>query len=163
MNDELIEKARECLDALQAEGLMVATVESCTGGLIAAALTEIPGSSASVDRGFVTYSNEAKADLVGVPMALIETHGAVSPEVAEAMAQGGLARSKADVAVAVTGVAGPGGSDFKPEGLVCFHAIHRDGGALAERVEFGPIGRANVRRETALKALGMVADLARRP
>lgn len=163
MNDELIEKARECLEALQAKGLMVATVESCTGGLIAAALTEIPGSSASVDRGFVTYSNEAKADLVGVPMALIETHGAVSPEVAEAMAGGGLKRSKADIAVAVTGVAGPGGSEFKPEGLVCFHAARRSGAEINARVEFGAIGRANVRRKTVLKALEMVIGLTGRP
>lgn len=161
--DGLTDKARECLDALRSKGLMVAAVESCTGGLIAAALTEIPGSSVSVDRGFVTYSNEAKADLVGVPMALIETHGAVSPEVAKAMATGGLARSKADVAVAVTGVAGPGGSEFKPEGLVCFHAVRRGGGEIDARIEFGAIGRSNVRRKTVLQALDMVISLAGRP
>lgn len=161
MNDALTSKAAETLAALQAADLMVATVESCTGGLIAAALTEIPGSSASVDRGFVTYSNEAKADLVGVPMSLIDTHGAVSVEVAEAMAHGGLARARADIAVAVTGIAGPGGSDVKPEGLVCFHALHRNGAFRAERIEFGAIGRANVRAKTVLKALDMVIDLSK--
>ncbi|MEO1612837.1 MAG: nicotinamide-nucleotide amidohydrolase family protein, partial [Pseudomonadota bacterium] len=141
MTPELVEKARETLEALQASGLMVAAVESCTGGLIAAALTEVPGSSVSVERGFVTYSNAAKTELVGVSPDLIEAHGAVSPQVAAAMAAGGLARSRADIAVAVTGIAGPGGSDFKPEGLVCFHAARRGSGSLADRIEFGAIGR----------------------
>lgn len=156
----LIEKASETLAAFQAKGLTIATVESCTGGLIAAALTEVPGSSATMERGFVTYSNAAKTELVGVDPALIEAHGAVSPEVAAAMARGGLDRSAADIAVAVTGIAGPGGSEFKPEGLVCFHAASRAGAEQAARVEFGAIGRANVRRESVLRALDMAIALA---
>lgn len=159
MTPEVIEAARAALAALQRAELTVATVESCTGGLIAGALTEIPGSSLSVDRGFVTYSNEAKIELVDVPAALIDEHGAVSAEVAAAMAAGGLARSRADICVAVTGVAGPGGSDRKPEGLVHIHAIARGGGETAERIEFGAIGRDNVRRKTVLAALRMVREL----
>ena len=163
MNDELTAKARRVIAEFTAQRLKIATVESCTGGLIAAALTEIPGSSAVVDRGFVTYSNEAKSELVGVKPTLIETRGAVSPEVAEAMANGGISRSNADFAVAVTGIAGPGGSDFKPEGLVCFHAVARSGNHLAERIEFGPIGRSAVRRETVRFALDMLLTIVRRP
>ncbi|MEL7464607.1 MAG: CinA family protein [Pseudomonadota bacterium] len=159
MTPELIENAEETLASLQAAGLMVATVESCTGGLIAAALTEVPGSSASVERGFVTYSNAAKTELVDVPATLIEAHGAVSPEVAAAMAAGGLARSSADIAVAVTGIAGPGGSEFKPEGLVCFHAVRRGGTSIADRIEFGAIGRANVREKTVLRAFELIAEV----
>ncbi len=162
MNPDLVEKACETLAAFQAKRLMIATVESCTGGLIAAALTEIPGSSNTVERGFVTYSNKAKTELVGVDPDLIMTHGAVSPEVAEAMARGGLACSAADIAVAVTGIAGPGGSDHKPEGLVCLHVAARTGAEAAAHVEFGAIGRANVRRETVLKALDMAIAVAAR-
>src|SRR6201996_2211190 len=113
-------EAEALLAACRAKGIMLATAESCTGGLIAAALTAIAGSSDVVDRGFVTYSNEAKHQMIGVPMALIETHGAVSEQVAAAMAEGALARSRAAIAVSVTGVAGPsGGSADKPVGLVC--------------------------------------------
>ena len=154
--------ARDALAACEAAGWMAATAESCTGGLIAGALTEIPGSSAVVDRGFVTYSNEAKVELLGVPGALIEAHGAVSAEVAEAMATGALGNSHADVAVAVTGVAGPGGSDAKPEGLVFLHAAARNGDVAAERRAFGPAGRDNVRRMTVETALTLIAALARR-
>lgn len=162
MTPDLVDKARETLAFFQDRGLLIATVESCTGGLIAAALTEVPGSSATVERGFVTYSNAAKAELVGVDPALIEAHGAVSPEVAAAMARGALARSAADIAVAVTGIAGPGGSEFKPEGLVCFHVAARAGGEDAARVEFGAIGRSEVRRRTVLRALDMAIALAGR-
>ncbi len=154
-----VSAAERVLAALSAKGRMLATVESCTGGLVAAALTDIAGSSAVVERGFVTYSNAAKAELVGVPAALIEAHRAVSPEVARAMAEGGLAHSRADIAVAVTGIAGPGGSEFKPEGLVCFHAARRDGAALARRREFGAIGRAAVRARSVEEALEMVLAL----
>src|SRR5579875_2423202 len=119
LDDAILAEAAALLDALRGRGWRLATAESCTGGLIAAALTHVPGSSDVVDRGFVTYSNEAKADLLGVPPALIAAHGAVSQEVAHAMAAGALARSLADVTVAVTGVAGPGGgSKDKPVGLV---------------------------------------------
>ncbi|MEX2520632.1 MAG: CinA family protein [Paracoccaceae bacterium] len=156
-------RAEATLKALGAKGRMLATVESCTGGLVAAALTEIPGSSTVVERGFVTYSNAAKTELVGVPARLIEAHGAVSPEVARAMAAGGLARSHADIAVSVTGVAGPGGSEFKPEGLVCFHAVRRDGAELARRREFGAVGRANVRALAVAEALEMVLALNETP
>jgi len=157
---ELDALARDVLAVFNAKGLRIATVESCTGGLVAAALTEIPGSSSVVDRGFVTYSNAAKAELVGVPPALIEAHGAVSSEVAEAMAAGGVARSAADIAIAVTGIAGPGRSEFKPEGRVCFHAQSRAGAARAELVDFGAIGRGAVRRASVEKALLMAKALA---
>lgn len=153
------DQARAVLEALEAKGRMAATVESCTGGLVAAALTAIPGSSRAVERGFVTYSNEAKTELVGVPPELIAAHGAVSPEVAQAMAAGGLARSHADIVVSVTGIAGPGGSEFKPEGLVCFHALRRDGAAEARRREFGAIGRAAVRAAAVREALDMLMAL----
>lgn len=117
----LIEPARHVVERASALGLVLATAESCTGGLIAALLTEIPGSSAVVDRGFVTYSNQAKAELLGVPLSLIDAHGAVSREVALAMVEGALAGSSADMAVSVTGIAGPGGgSRDKPVGLVHF-------------------------------------------
>lgn len=155
--------AKTVLDTLEAKGLTLATVESCTGGMVAAALTAIAGSSAVVDRGYVTYSNDAKAEMVGVPMALIDEHGAVSPEVAEAMATGALRHCRADIAVAITGIAGPGGSDFKPEGLVCFCAARRSGDLLSSRMEFGAIGRSNVRDKGVEHALSMVLELAARP
>ena len=160
MSPALMEKARELIAVFSDAGLTVATVESCTGGLITAAMTEIPGSSAVVDRGFVTYSNEAKTELVGVPAALIDARGAVSEEVAKAMAEGGLGHSRADIVVAVTGIAGPGGSDFKHEGLVHFHAVARSGEAASARIEHGAIGRAAVREATAIRALDMALKLA---
>ena len=124
----LIATAESLLATLRARKLMIAAAESCTGGLIAGVLTEIAGSSDVVERGFVTYSNEAKNELIDVPMALIEANGAVSREVALAMAAGALEHSRADVAVAVTGVAGPGGgSEAKPVGLVHFHDLLRIG------------------------------------
>src|SRR3982751_3041231 len=121
--------ARSLLDLCRSRKLTIATAESCTGGLVAAALTAIPGSSDVVDRGFVTYSNAAKTEMLGVPADLIATHGAVSEPVARAMAEGALSRSNADVAVAITGIAGPdGGSDAKPVGLVHLAAA-RNGGS----------------------------------
>ena len=156
---EIAELARRVVEENTEAGRKIALAESCTRGLVAAAITEVPGSSAVLDRGFVTYSNEAKTELVGVPAVLIEAHGAVSPEVASAMAAGGVARSRADIAVAVTGIAGPGGSDFKPEGLVCLHAMNRAGASIARRMEFGAIGRENVRRKSALTAFDMVLEL----
>ena len=115
------------LAAARARGWRIATAESCTGGLVAAALTEVPGSSDVVDRGFVTYSNAAKREMLGVRSDTLDAHGAVSEEVAREMAEGALAHSQADLAVATTGIAGPGGSEFKPEGRVCFEpgAAHR--------------------------------------
>ncbi len=136
---------------------MVATAESCTGGMVAAALTDIPGSSTVVERGFVTYSNDAKAECLGVPMALIESHGAVSEAVARAMATGALASSRADLAVAVTGIAGPGGSsEDKPEGLVHFACARRGGDTAHSRIEFGAIGRDGVREASVRQALEML-------
>lgn len=148
--------AADILALATAKGVMIATAESCTGGLISGALTDIAGSSAMFDRGFVTYSNAAKTDLLGVPAEMIAEHGAVSEQVAAAMAQGALARSAAQIAVSVTGVAGPGGSDAKPEGMVCF-GVATAQGVQTETVQFGAIGRANVRAKTVEHALGMIA------
>lgn len=153
--------ARALLDRCRAQGLMIATAESCTGGLIAAVLTEIAGSSDVVDRGFVTYSNAAKTELIGVPAKLIEDHGAVSREVAVAMAAGALAHSRADIAVAVTGIAGPGGgTPAKPVGLVHLAAARRDGAGLHEEARYGDRGRAEVRLATVRDALRLLDRLA---
>jgi nicotinamide-nucleotide amidase len=155
--------ATALLAAARAAGLRLATAESCTGGLVAGAITEVPGSSDVFDRGFVTYSNAAKTEMLGVDPAVIFAHGAVSEPVAAAMAVGALAHSAADVAVSVTGIAGPGGSGFKPEGRVCF-AIATAGSVEAGTVEFGARGRAAVRAAAVDHALallgGAVARLA---
>ena len=157
---EMREAAEHVLFTCRKRGFKVATAESCTGGLIAAALTAIAGSSDVVDRGFVTYSNEAKAELLGVPMALIEAHGAVSEPVARAMAAGALAHSRADVAVSITGVAGPGGgSAAKPVGLVHFAAARR-GGTVLHRREVFPGDRAAVRRAATAAALALALEIA---
>jgi nicotinamide-nucleotide amidase len=143
------------LEAARARGLWLATAESCTGGLIAGAITTPPGASAIFDRGFVTYTNEAKQDLLGVRAETLVAHGAVSEEVAAEMAQGALARSRADIAVSVTGIAGPGGSEHKPEGRVCFGLATRTG-VSTETVEFGPRGRDAVRAATVEHALALL-------
>ena len=149
--------AARVLKACEARGLMVATAESCTGGMVAAALTDIPGSSAVFERGFVTYSDAAKAESLGVPTALIETGGAVSEADARAMAAGALGSSRADLAVSVTGIAGPGGgSAEKPEGLVHFACARRGGATTHARVEFGAIGRDGVREASVRHALEML-------
>lgn len=148
--------AAEILELARSRGVMIATAESCTGGLIVGRLTDVAGSSSVVDRGFVTYSNAAKSEMLGVRAATIEAHGAVSEEVAAEMARGALARSQAGIAVAVTGIAGPGGSEHKPEGRVCF-AVADGWGLRAETVEFGPIGRAEVRAATVDHALALLA------
>ena len=153
--------AARVLEACEARGLMLASAESCTGGMVAAALTDIPGASSVVERGFVTYSNAAKAEMLGVPMALIETHGAVSEPVARAMAAGALASSRADRAVSVTGIAGPGGgSAEKPEGLVHFACARRGGATAHARIEFGAIGRDRVRQASVQQALEMLLAMA---
>ncbi len=142
---------------------MLATAESCTGGMVAAALTDIPGSSSVVERGFVTYSNAAKAECLHVPMALIETHGAVSEPVARAMATGALAHSPADLAVSVTGIAGPGGGSVsRPEGLVHFACARRGGATAHARIEFGALGRDRVRAASVKQALEMLLAAAQR-
>ncbi len=147
--------AARLLTLARQKGEMIATAESCTGGLIAGAITDVPGSSDIFDRGFVTYSNAAKADMLGVDLQLIERHGAVSEEVASAMASGALSRSDATLAVSVTGVAGPGGSDHKPEGMVCF-GLASAAGTRTETIEFGALGRSTVRRATVDHALDLL-------
>ncbi len=155
----LQEQARALVEAYTAAGLMIAAAESCTGGLIAGAITEIAGSSTVFDRGFVTYSNEAKQEMLGVPPEMIVQHGAVSENVARAMAEGALARSKADVAVAVTGIAGPGGgSAEKPVGTVWFGLARRRGTVTSERLVFSG-GRSDVRQATVEHALFLLGAL----
>jgi nicotinamide-nucleotide amidase len=158
---ELQAAARHLLDICRARKLKLALAESCTGGLVAAALTEIPGSSDVLDRGFVTYSNAAKQEMLGVSAAVLETKGAESKETAEAMASGALTRSGADLSAAITGVAGPGGGTAeKPVGLVHFAAVRRDGRLLHRERRYGDIGRAEIRGRSALEALAMLAELA---
>ena len=144
------------LNAARAAGANLATAESCTGGMIAAALTEVPGSSEAFDRGFVTYSNAAKTQMLAVPAALIAAHGAVSEDVAAAMASGALTHSDATLAVSVTGIAGPGGSDHKPEGRVCFGLAETGRRVHTETVDFGALGRAAVRRAATDHALNLL-------
>lgn len=152
-----IETARRLLERLRTARLMIATAESCTGGLIAGLLTEVPGSSDVMDRGFVTYSNGAKCDLLGVPATLIGRYGAVSAEVAVAMASGALRHCPADVSVAVTGIAGPGGgSADKPVGLVHLAAQIRSRQPVSEVLRLGDIGRGPVRLATVRAALHLV-------
>ena len=145
----------DVLEALRRRGWKLATAESCTGGMIAAALTDVAGSSDVFERGFVTYSNASKTDLLGVRPETLATHGAVSEAVAAEMAAGALERSDAHIAVSVTGIAGPGGSEHKPEGRVCFGlASGRE--VLTETRDFGAIGRAEVRAAATRHALTMV-------
>jgi nicotinamide-nucleotide amidase len=156
----LLAQAAAVLDKARARSDLIATAESCTGGLVAAALTAIPGSSDVVDRGFVTYSNSAKSEMLGVPVWLIEKHGAVSEDVARAMAGGALIHSHATVAVAVTGIAGPsGGTPEKPVGLVHFAAARREGPVLHEQVLFGNLGRADIRAASVERALILLVSL----
>ncbi|MDQ4088541.1 MAG: CinA family protein [Pseudomonadota bacterium] len=158
--DELDALARRVIEENRTAGRRVAVAESCTGGLVAAALTEIPGSSDVFDAGFVTYSNEAKMAVLGVSAEVIETFGSVSIAAAWAMAQGTIKRTGADVAVAITGIAGPGGgSEMKPVGTVVFARAERDADPkkiMADRKEFGDLGRAGVRLQAALCALELL-------
>lgn len=149
--------AAEVLKAARYWGVRIATAESCTGGLIAGALTDVAGSSDVFERGFVTYSNDAKVEMLGVRPETLAAVGAVSEEVAREMAEGALARSRATLAVSVTGIAGPGGSEFKPEGRVCFGLAQAGKPTRVETVEFGPLGRAGVRRATVEHALELLA------
>ena len=156
--------ARALLDLCRMRKLSIATAESCTGGLVAAALTEIPGSSDVIDRGFVTYSNDAKRAMLGVNAATLENFGAVSRETATAMAIGALEKAKVDLAVSITGIAGPGGATpGKPVGLVHLAAAARDGRILHRECRFGAIGRAQVRQRSVIEALRMLSELARGP
>ncbi|MCB1328168.1 MAG: CinA family protein [Maritimibacter sp.] len=151
----------EILAMCRARGLTVATAESCTGGMVGAALTDIAGSSDVYERGVITYSNAAKQALLGVKSETLEAHGAVSEEVAQEMAAGLLAAAAVDIAVSVTGIAGPGGSEHKPEGRVCF-GLATAGGVETETVEFGALGRAGVRAAATAHALGLIGAAAAR-
>jgi len=154
----MIDKIASLLAVYRAAGLHITTAESCTGGMVAAALTDIAGSSDVFDRGVVTYSNAAKYDLLGVRPSTLERYGAVSEPVAREMAEGALARSAAEVAISVTGLAGPGGSEFKPEGRVCFGLARTGHDTRIETVDFGPQGRANVRAAARDHALTLLAS-----
>lgn len=155
-----IARATQIIAAASAKGLKIATAESCTGGLVASILTEIPGSSAVVDRGFVTYSNEAKMAMLKVPAVLIAELGAVSGEVAIAMALGALDASNADISVAITGIAGPGGgSEAKPVGLVHFAASRGGEPILAVERRFGDLGRTDIRMASVDQALDLIEQL----
>lgn len=156
---ELLKQATELLEKCKKRGAKLATAESCTGGLLSGLLTEIPGSSAVLDRGFVTYSNDAKTVMLGVPAVLIEAQGAVSIEVATAMAKGALARSKANYAVAITGVAGPdGASQAKPAGLVYIAVAQQSGQIKAEKFEFKG-NRSSVRLASVQTALRLILEV----
>jgi nicotinamide-nucleotide amidase len=156
---DITDRATQIITLYKEAGLMAATAESCTGGMIIGSLTEISGSSSVVDRGFVTYSNEAKNELIGVDMAMIIEHGAVSAEVAQAMAEGALARSRADAAVSVTGVAGPGGGTAeKPVGLVFMGGARKGQEAIVQKHNFSG-DRSAVRKATVLAAMTMFETL----
>ena len=150
--------ARDVLELAKDRGALIATAESCTGGMVGAAITAVPGSSSVYERGFVTYSNAAKQQMLGVTGAALETHGAVSEAVAAEMAAGALANSAAQIAVSITGIAGPGGSDHKPEGRVCFGLAIEGRDAMAETVDFGALGREHVRDAATRHALQMVTS-----
>ncbi len=158
--EELVAAARRVVDANRAAGLRVAVAESCTAGLVSAALTEIAGSSDVFEAGFVTYSNESKLEMLDVSLDVLETFGAVSIAVAWGMAQGALERTRADTAVAITGIAGPnGGSELKPIGTVVFARARRGGDPneiIADKKEFGDLGRGGVRLQAALCALDLL-------
>lgn len=158
IDDDVKAAATEVLNKCRNSGLLLTTVESCTGGLLIGSLTEIAGSSDVIDRGFVTYTNTSKNELVDVPMELFSEVGAVSEEVARAMAAGGLTRSKADIAVGITGVAGPGQSENKPAGLVYICGARREGGMFQERCVFDG-NRSTVRKSSVLKAFELIQRL----
>ena len=147
--------AEDILTKAKAQGVMISTAESCTGGMVFAALTDIAGSSAVMERGFITYTNDAKQEMLGVSKATLDAVGAVSEEVAREMAEGARANSKAQLAVSITGIAGPGGSEHKPEGRVCF-GITDGTETVTETIEFGALGRENVRKAAKNHALTLL-------
>ena len=149
--------AKDLVERASATGIVIATAESCTGGMISAAITDVTGSSRVLDRGFVTYSNAAKMDMLGVSADTLDTHGAVSEQVAAEMAAGALKCSNATLTVSVTGIAGPGGSDFKPEGRVCFGIATNDG-VETQQIDFGALGRTGVRDATVAHALELLLE-----
>jgi nicotinamide-nucleotide amidase len=154
--DPVTDPAMQILAQARTKGLRIACAESCTGGMVAVALTDVAGSSDVFDRGFVTYSNAAKQDMLGVRPDTLQTHGAVSEPVAAEMAAGALSHSTAQIAVAITGIAGPGGSAFKPEGRVCF-GLATATATTTQTIDFGPLGRANVRTAARDHALFLIA------
>lgn len=160
LTPEIEALATDVLKAARAAGLKIATAESCTGGLIMGALTAIPGSSEVVERGFITYSNDAKIETLGVPGGVIRREGAVSEAVVAAMARGAIDQSRAGLAVAVSGVAGPGASGPKPEGMVCFAVALGDAPSICETQQFGALGRGKVREATVMRALEMLKEAA---
>ena len=145
--------AKDVVDAAIAKNVTLTTAESCTGGMVSAAITEIAGASAIFERGFVTYSNDAKHELLDVTISSLSQYGAVSEQVAAEMASGALNAARADIAVSITGIAGPGGSEFKPEGRVCFAICTKNQQPVSQTVEFGAIGRSKVRKAAADHAL----------
>ncbi|WP_417208236.1 CinA family protein [Antarctobacter sp.] len=147
--------ARQIVETAIRTGQTVTTAESCTGGKVAAAITDIAGSSAAFERGFVTYSNRAKTEMLGVSPATLEAHGAVSEAVVAEMAVGARASAGADVAVAISGIAGPGGSEFKPEGRVCY-GLATAKGVTTQTIEHGALGRAEVRKAATEHALHLL-------
>jgi len=152
-----VSRAKDIVERASATGIVIATAESCTGGMISAAITDVAGSSRVLDRGFVTYSNAAKMDMLGVSADTLDAHGAVSEQVAAEMAVGALIHSHATLSVSVTGIAGPGGSDFKPEGRVCFGIATNDG-VETQQIDFGALGRTGVREATVAHALELFLE-----
>ena len=139
-------------------GSKIVSAESCTAGLLAACLTEMPGSSAFFEQGYITYSNRSKISDLGVDKKILEKHGAVSEEVAKQMAEGALNKSRGTIAISITGIAGPGGSDYKPEGLVCFAVVQKNGEIRAETIEYGPLGRRNIRSSAVGTAIELLHE-----
>ena len=139
-------------------GSKIVSAESCTAGLLAACLTEMPGSSAFFEQGYITYSNRSKISVLGVDKKTLERHGAVSEEVAKQMAKGALNKSRGTIAISITGIAGPGGSDYKPEGLVCFAVAQKNGVMRVETMEYGPLGRSNIRSSAVVKAIELLHE-----
>jgi nicotinamide-nucleotide amidase len=161
LDDDIVKAAKNLLAICKRKNLLVATAESCTAGLVAGTLTEIAGVSSILDRGYVTYSNEAKHEMLGVSRDILKEHGAVSRQTAEAMARGVLGNSRVHLAVSVTGIAGPdGGSDEKPVGLVYFASASRSGKLVHAEKRYGDAGRAQVRKQSVLQAFRMLHDLA---
>ena len=136
----------------------IVSAESCTAGLLSASLTEIPGSSAFFDQGYITYSNLSKISVLGVEKKILKKYGAVSEQVAKQMAEGALKRSNSTIAISITGIAGPGGSNFKPEGLVCFAVTKKNGKTRTETMEYGPLGRSEVRSSAVKTALNLLFE-----
>ena len=161
LDDDIVAAGKKLLDICRRKELIIATAESCTGGLVAGTLTEIPGVSSMLDRGFITYSNEAKQEMLGVSAQTLEKYGAVSSQTAEEMARGALARAPVDLAVSVTGIAGPDSDDTqKPVGLVHFAAASRSGQFVHIEKKFGNPGRSEIRKRSVLQAFIMLHELA---